>query len=721
MAYVPLHVHSVYSPYEGMITPEELVARAAFLKFPAVGLTDHWSTYGHHQFYRLAIESGLKPILGVELRHPSLVGGDGLYHITLLAENDRGYHNLVRLVNLHTQGKSDGHVTEDELARHSEGMIALTGCTRGETAYSILHGNLGRVRDIVQKLLAIYGEDNLFLEIMNHNLPEERLIVDHLTLISKRIGVPLIATNNDRYLNKSDGEYCSILRMIRDKEAAKEADISHDEFYLKRGKELEPYFYSIRDALDQSGIVAERCTVTLPVEGRLRFSAVQGSQDRLRELAHRRLLLRFHDRSADESARLKELMEKELACLEREGLSGFMIFVRELTAKAARKGIWLELMSSSILESFLAYLLGIIPLNPLEHDLSLESFTTARPGTPPPVEFITSEGSREAFITILKELLPGYDPFFQMTQEAVSFQMLLKEVGEVLGMPREVQEELGRLSSVERRHRTLAAMLESSEALRHLYKSEEVVRRTLHAADVLRGKLFRFHMNSSRLVILPKSLKDVTSFITGPAGERFVQMSNATIEVMGGWIVVIQHSHFLSALERVLIDQRKKRSEMPSLFGRDSAKSGNWLPEILDDPKVYALVSSGNTDGVYLLESQGMRDLLMKVQPDTFDELVNVISLYRPAPLEGRLWQRYLENAEKKGKVKLPHHLLAASLENTRGLLLYNEQVREILNYTAGLECEHTVSVENAIRNKDTGELSQARLEYMRGAMDKGL
>ncbi len=721
MTYIPLHVHSIYSPFEGMMTLQELVDRASFLKFPALALTDHRSIYGHYEFFNLAKKAGIKPVLGAELCHSSLVGGKELYHLTVLAENDSGYRNLISLVNCHYKNESERYVTPEELKEHSEGLIALTGCLKGETSQAIQHGNLGRARDVAEKLLHIFGASRLFLEIMNHNLPEERLVIDHLTLLSKRLDVPLVVTNNDRYLRKDKKQYYEILHSLRSGEHDSRKEWAPDEYYLKKDKDLEPYFYSVSDALKRSGEIAERCSVELRESGRIVFSMHPNPADMLSEMCHRRFLLKFHNMTFGEMSYLRRIMEKELDCARREKLSGFIIFLRDLFRVSSRRGIWLELMSSNLLESFVAYLLGIVSLNPIDHDLIFESFSYSRPGIPPTVEIFTSKCSKESLIEIIKELLPGYQPFYKVTQEEMSLQTVVKEVGEVLGMEQELCEELSRLLMSERRHRALASMLEGSEALRQLYNSKEVVRRTLHASYALWGRIFKFHLNSSKLVILPKGIEEISSFITRANGERFILLNNSTIEAMGGWILVIQHSHFISALEKVVREVGEKR-DGKSLFRTFEDEGGKrWVPEVLKDPQVYALISSGETDGVYLLESQGIRELLAKIKPSTFEELVNVISLYRPAPLEGKLWQRYIENAGKKGKVFLPHHYLAASLEKTRGLLLYREQVREILNYTAGLEYERARAVEGALRRQDSGELMNARLEFIRGAMDNGL
>jgi DNA polymerase-3 subunit alpha len=414
-------------------------------------------------------------------------------------------------------------------------------------------------------------------------------------------------------------------------------------------------------------------------------------------------------------------MERELGVAREEGLGDFLIFLRELFSNAYAQGIWIELMGSDLLESVVAFLLEISPLNPIDHDLVFESFSASKRGSIPPVELIVSEQQKERLAVVIAALIPGFAPCFQIAQEEMSIVTIAKEIAEILGAAPELREELSRILSFERRHRSLASLLESSEAAQRLYNAEPLVKNALHAAYPLQGKILHFTLDTSRFVILPREIEGFYSVTTNPGGERFAQLGSAAIEAAGGWILGIQHSHFLAAVAKTIESIRSEEgSPCPSsLFGGSGRKS--WTPEALDDPRAFALIASGETTGVYLLESQGIRDHLTRIKPETFGELVNVISLYRPGPMEGRLWERYLENAGKKGKVYLPHHALASILAGTRGVLLYREQIREVLDETAGLRGKDAVMVEGALWRKDSGELVSARLLFVRGAMEEGL
>jgi DNA polymerase-3 subunit alpha len=721
MPYVPLHVHSVYSGPEGIIGIRDLISRASFLGFRAIALTDHRSTYGHFDFSEAARKAGIKPVFGAEIQHAPLAGPNGLFHLTVLAENEEGYRNLCALVSRPSTREKEIPVQPAELESRRAGLIALTGCLKGEASQAILHGNLGRARDVVLRIAQIFGPSNVFLELMNHLRPEEELVADQLRILSTKMNVPLVITNNDRYPSKEDAESYRMARRIARRKAEEETAEPVQEYYLKRERELAPLFGDARAALDRSGEIADRCTVDLARSGRISFAGAASAQEALVDMCRRRFLLAFHNRPADERSYLLRAMERELAVAREEGLGDFLIFLRELFANAFAGGVWIELMGSDLLESVVAFLLEISPLNPIDHDLVFESFSPSRRGSVPPVELIVSEQQKERIAVIIAGLIPGFEPCFQIAQEEMSVVTIAKEIAEILGMPPDIRDELSRILSFERRHRSLASLLESSEAVQQLYNAEPAVKSVLHAAYPLQGKILHFTLDTSKFVILPREIDGFYSVTTNAGGERFAQLGSAVIEAAGGWILGIQHSHFLSAIEKTVESIRSEEGAIAasSLFAGSGGR--RWSPESLDDSRAFALISSGETTGVYLLESQGIRDHLVRIKPETFDELVNVISLYRPGPMEGGLWERYLENAGKKGKVYLPHHSLASILAGTRGVLLYREQIREVLDESAGLRGREAVLVEGALWRKDSGELVSARLAFVRGAMEEGL
>jgi len=721
MPYVPLHVHSVNSPYYGMLTPEELVSRALFLKMPAVALTDRWTTYGHHEFHRHARKAGIKPILGAEIQHLSLTGKPGIYHLTLLAENIEGYRNLVALVSKHFEKEKGQFVTEEEMTLRSAGLIALTGCLKGETSQAVIHGNLSRESKVVEKLIDIYGRGNVFLEVMNHNLEAEMFIIDQFLPLSRKLNIPMVATNNDRFILREQGEYYGLLRKLGSPGEENGGKENLDEYHLKKGKDLEPYFYVAGEALEESGRIAERCDVELESSRRIVFSETPDPDGTLAEMASRRFLLRYHGRGYVEKKELEKILSEELRSAAREGLSGFVLFLMRFFHSCRSRGLRLEPMGSEILQSFTAHLLGVTPLDPVENGMVFESFNSSRPGVPAQLEMLKPRGAWKLLMSLLKGLLPGHEISGQLVREEMSFTTLVREIAGIMEMTGTAREELFAALPTAKKKPSLQEMLEGSEPMARLYKEDNAARMVMNCAQALSGRVHHFNQSTARIIVLPRGAGEQVSRVAGQAGERFLMLDSVEVEDVGGWVLGVQRSHFLSALEMTVKNLRKRSSLVDADAEADPRAAGSPEPEHLDDPAVFDLIRSGNTAGIYLLESRGIRDLLTKLDPNDFNELVNVISLYRPAPLEGKLWQKYLENAEKKGRVYLPHHSLAAQLEKTRGLLLYREQVREIIKTTTALTGAKVKRIEKALQTVEAGSLFGARLDFIREAMENGI
>jgi DNA polymerase-3 subunit alpha len=706
-----------------MMTASEIVERVSFLGMPAAALTDSWSTYGHYEFSKKAALEGIKPVLGAEVRHLSLTGHDGAFHLTLLAENDAGYSNLVKLVTLHFEKDGPPHITHEELSRFKYGIIALSGSVHSESSQAILRGNLGMQREAVEKLLDLFGAGNFFIELMTHNHEREQLVLDKTIELGRKLGIPMVVTNNDRYLSREDTEYYRVFRNLAGNLGREEDRDSLAEYYLKGRKELEPYFYFIGEALDRSGEIAERCSVNLIDTATISFIPDGDADLTLSEKCNRRFSISFQEPDGGDSLDMKNRMMIELERASMEEISGFLLFLEKLFRKCRRSGEWLEIVGSDLCESIIAYLLGFVPLNPAEHGLVFESFGAPAPGVPPVVELLRSKGSRESFLDLLRETLPGHKCRFQMQREESSFLTLVKEIGERMEVGEAIIDEIVQAISSSRRRDGLADILESSENLSNLYNTNKAVRKLLHSSAALRGKVSHFIHNTSRIVVLPSEGESRISFVKGEREEEFVMLDAEAIAAHGGWMLVVQQSHFLSALAgtvgriRALGDGSDSFAEQD----RDQEPGEEWRPRDLNDRATFQMICEGDTSGVYLLESQGVRDLLTKIKPSRFDDLVNVISLYRPAPLDGRLWQRYIENAEGAGKVFLPHGSMKGPLEMTRGLLLYREQVREILAESAGLAGSDAVFVERALERRETSDLQAARLKFIRGAMEKDI
>lgn len=701
-----------------MLTCEELIEQSVRKGFGAVAVTDCWNTYAHHKFYRLAREAGIKPILGLEIQHESLSERDGLYHLTLLAETDTGYENIVSLAALHYAKKNSKYVTAEELAQRSEGIIALTGSTRGEAAQALLHGNQGRVKEVLEKLSSFYGSDNLFLELMNHNTEKDWFICENFSRFSKKMGIPSVVTNNDRFISPDDADGYFMLRSIEMGEKRKEEKEAADEYYLKGEKELEPFFYTVRDAIDLTARISRRCNVELRYGYSLGINSIEDPKGKLEEKCRSQLRRCFSVRGGEIAESLENNLAVELESVEREEISGFLLFLTELLKKCREEGVALEVVGGSLQESFIAYLLGITMLNPLEHGLVFECFCSSDRLSLPQIEFIKAYGKRELIFDIISSLIPGSSIYYQVSREEMSYAKIIQEVCSALEAGKNIQSELENIIPKLKKKKDLQAMLESSPALRTLYSQSDLVRRALHLAGILKGKICHFNMNSSRVFILPKGTGRQITRIYLPSGECFLQCNRYTVDHLGGWTFVLHHSHVLSAIVETI---RQIHLEKPPVKGDKMLMPAELEDISLDDNDTFDMISSGDTTGVYLLESRGVRDILRKITPRNFNQLVTALSLYRPAPLEGGLWKTYVDNGSKGDGVELPDSSLAEALKDTRGVLLFIEQVRKIIELSAGLRGKTAFEIERALKTRDSGALMKARLNFIRGAMENGI
>ena len=544
---------------------------------------------------------------------------------------------------------------------------------------------------------------------MNHNSEREWFICDNLTKLAGKLGLALVVTNNDRFISADEAESYFVLRSMENGEE----EASAGEYYLKERKDLEPYFYSVQKALDISVEISKRCNVELKYGYRLGFYAIENPLEKLQDECSRWLKSASFSIEQENLNILQSNLETELESAEREELSGFLCFLAELFKKCEEEVVALEVIGGSLQESFLAYIMGITLLNPLEHGLLFECFLSSDKSSLPPLELIKAYGGRESIFKIIMSLIPDCSIYFQVLREEMSFKKITGGVCEVLGVQKNIRSELDNVIAKVRKKKDLSAMFEGSPALRTLSSQSSVVRQVLHIAGILRGKICHFNLNSSRVVILPRGAGAQLSRICTTPGECFLLCDKDSVDHLGGWSFVLHHLHVLSALvlmiSQVTTEKGSEKDDERFLPGA--------LGDIpLDDTDIFNMISSGDTMGVYLLESQGVRDILKKIKPRNFNDLITAISLYRPAPLKGGLWKIYIENGVKKES--LPHTSLVEALEDTRGILLYMEQVRGIIEMLAGLRGKKAFEIERALRTRDSGGLMGARLNFIRGAID---
>jgi len=714
VGYIPLHVHTIYTPYHSLISLEELVSRARFLGFPAIGIADHLSTYAHFRFYKLAVEQGIKPVFGVEITHASFIGGRGSYHLTLLAENNEGYNNLVKLVSLHLSRGEGKQVTVEEISMFKKGLIVLSGCRKGEAATAVLGGRVSDARKVLERLIEIFGDRQAFVELMNHGLKEDFAVNDQLALEASRLGMGIVATNNDRFLEREDaGMLEELMRIAPGRVSAGLVGEGIEEYYLKKGNELEKYFYSHEEAVSLSGEIADRCNVEFPAEFRTCFGEEESCADRLRQMCRRRFILMYHN--AKERETLEKRMDFELREFKNRKLASFVLSILELFKRVSEENVKVEVSSGYMITSLIHYLLGLVPLNPIEHGLLFELPSGERDDVPPYIELIVPVNGKDTFIKVVEELFGESCVCFHVTQERMSLHTILSRLCDSYELEESKRQVL--LSEVTSRAglKGLSEVLSESDHVSRIYSGDSVVRKILHAAFSLRERVLHFVMNGSKVVVLNERLRNWASIVEGKSSVGFVNIDQESIDILGGWTFTVQQSHFLSAVERTV-----------RLLGDKAVGKGADNVEMPDfseigDRETYELISSGDTSGVYFLEGKGIRDLVAGVRPKGFSELMNVIALYKPETLSGRLWKEYMKDEEEgEEEEKEDMDVDSEIMSETRGVLLYDTQVMEILQKYAGISGERAWRMMNKLKSGLDAELPSLRLQFIKSAIERG-
>jgi len=713
VVYIPLHVHTVYSPYESLLTIEELVSRASFLEFPAIGITDHWSTYGHFEFYRLAKEYGIKPVFGSEVCHRSLTGDEEFFHLTLLAENDEGYKNLTKLVSLHFT-KSDGrYITVDELNENSRGLIALTGCMKAQIVRAIDSGRGADARKAFERIVEIFGANNVYVELMNHGMKKQFSINEKLVQLGGEMGVKSVVTNNDRFIDKKDvSAFIEMLRLA-DKVLLNEYEGYFEELYLKKHGELRKYYFAYEDALDRCLEVVERCNVELGDKFHVFFDSFAEADYAIADLVRRRYLLSYH--GIDSDYEYKRRLEKELDHLRKKRLTPFVFFLFKLFQRARGEGINVEISSGELLRSFICYLLELVPLDPVRYGFRFDATINIELDSSTAVEIILPVDMKEGFIEIAERLTGEGRLFFDMTREEMSMQAIVSKLCDMYRIKESMRKVILAELSFHSSALKLGEFLDSSDQASRLYLSDGDLRYILRTAFSLRGKIVHLVMNSSKVVILPEGVSDSLSRVKGKGNVDFLMLDQKSINSLRFWVFGLQQSRFLTTIEET--------SKMLLLRGEKGGKRGKspyLKPVSLDDTKTFRMISKGDTEGVYFLEGKGIKEVLIKAKPGTFSELVNCIALYKPSTIGAGLWKRYVGEVEIKEEWHNKNKAVKRVLDRTKGILLFDSQVEEILIKVAGLPEDEAAEIATELKIKGAGTPS-IRLKFINCAMDRGV
>lgn len=715
--FVHLHVHTEYSLLDGAGRIEELVGEAKKLGMSALAITDHGAMYGVVPFYQACLNQGIKPIIGCEMY---MASGDyrdrpspreqKICHQLLLAETTEGYRNLLRLTTeAHLHGfHYKPRIDKKLLRRFSEGLIATSSCLSGEIPRAILEGDLTKARLLIEEYVDIFGRDRFFFELQDHGLPEQQKVNRQLIAWSREMGIPLVATNDVHYVRREDHAMHDCLLCIgTGRKLADESRLRFpsDSFYLKSGEEMKRFFSHVPEALENTARIAERCQVEIPLGMRLvpRFP-VPGdmtAKDYLRMLCLDGLRERYGEVTEEAKARL----DYELEIIDRMGFNDYFLVVWDFVRFAHEAGIAVGPGRGSAAGSLVAYVLRITDIDPIRYQLLFERFLNPERVTMPDIDLDFNYERRDEVIRYVVDKY-GADRVAQIiTFGTMAPRAAVRDAGRVMGLPYKAVDQAAKLIPAQPGMTLKRAFAMEPELKRMVQQSE--IRELFSVVRKIEGMPRHVSTHAAGVVISNEPLTNHVPLQEGTDGIPLTQYPMEVLEEIGLLKVDFLGLRNLTVIEKAL-----------QLIRTGRGTEVNFAQTEYDDPATYELLASGETTGVFQLESAGMRKVLRELKPSNFEDLIAVLALYRPGPMEQI--PRFIRAKQGLEKVDYPHPDLEAILKNTYGIIVYQEQIMQIAAKMAGFSLGQADLLRRAVSKKKKDLLAAQRKAFVEGCINRG-
>jgi DNA polymerase-3 subunit alpha len=720
--FVHLHVHSEYSLLDGAARLKRLVDRAAQLGFPALALTDHGNLFGAIDFYKQAHDVGVKPILGCELyvapgsrfeRAPVDGQYEGANHVTALVRNETGYRNLIKLV---SRGYLEGfyykpRVDKELLAQHSDGLLLLSGCLNSEVSRLLLNGEERKALEVAGWYADVFGRDHYFMEVQSHGLADQVRVTDGTIRIARALGVGIAGTNDSHYLEATDARAHEVLLCLQT--GAKIADpnrwkFATEEFYLKSADEMRKVFGELPDAYTGTLAVAERCNLELTFgQFRLpRYEVPAGHtlDSYLREVAEAGLRRHYPEPTAEVRTRF----DYELGVIQAMQFSGYFLVVWDFIRYAKERGIAVGPGRGSAAASLVAYCLGITTVDPIRYGLVFERFLNPGRKSMPDMDIDFADDRRDEVIDYVVQRY-GRDRVAQIiTFNVLKAKAVIRDVGRVLGMPFGDVDKIAKLVP-ETLNITLDEALRQSPPLAEAVKGRPEVGELWQIAKKLEGLSRHAGKHAAGVVISDEPLMEHVPLYRDPKSEEIItQYPMGPIEKLG-----LLKMDFLGLRTLTVIANTVRLIEESRGVRVDPER----IP--LDDAKTYQLLADARTFGVFQLESTGMRNALRHLRPERLEDVIAMVALYRPGPME--MIPDF--TARRHGKVKptYDHPVMEKHLQETYGIMVYQEQVLRIANDMAGFSMSEADDLRKAMGKKIPALMAEQRAKFLQGAKGRGV
>jgi DNA polymerase III subunit alpha len=715
--FVHLHVHSEYSLLDGAAQLDKLVDKAKELRFPAIALTDHGNLFGAIDFYLAAQKAGVKPILGCELyvapggrkERGSQDGGyEGANHLTVLVRNRTGYKNLIKLV---SKAYLEGfyykpRVDRDLLSQHADGLLVLSGCLNSEVSRFLSAGDALRARDTAGWYQEVFGKDHYFMEVQAHGIDEQARVMAETLRIASAIGAPVVGTNDSHYLEAGHGRAHEALLCIQTGTNLQDTNrfrFSTPEFYIKSAEEMARVFADLPEACRNTLAVAERCNLTLDFDAfhlpRYVVPSAHTLDSYLHELAHEGLRRRYGPTPGDV---VEARLAQELSVIEKMGFAGYFLVVWDFIRYAREQGIAVGPGRGSSAGSLTAYCLGITNIDPMRYGLLFERFLNPERISMPDMDIDFSDDRRDEVIRYVAERYGRDRVAHIITFGTLGAKAAIRDVGRVLGMAYGDVDRIAKLVPNFPLNITLDDAHQKSLPLAEMVRSQPAVRELWEIARTLEGCTRHASVHASAVVISddpldehiplykdPKRPELITGFAMGPIEKlgllKMDFLGLRTLTVLANTVALIKESRGID------IDL-------------------DALP--LDDTRTYAMLSEAKTFGVFQLESSGMRDALRGLRPERLEDLIAMVSLYRPGPME--LIPDFIQRKHGRSKITYEHPAMEKFTRETYGIMVYQEQIMQIASEMAGF------ILRRAMGKKDRELMAKQREKFLSGCRERG-
>ncbi|WP_457643438.1 DNA polymerase III subunit alpha [Persephonella sp.] len=743
--FVHLHLHTHYSLLDGAIKIPELAQKAKEYGYKAVGMTDHGNIFGAVQFYQEMKKAGIKPIIGMEAYFTNNrferkgEGSDSIledknYHLILHAKDKTGFKNLMKLSSLaYTEGfYYKPRIDWELLEKYHEGLICQTACLKGFIPHLLTKGKMDEAYELAKRLKDIFGED-LYFEIQLNGLEEQEVANRGIMELAKKLDVKIVATNDSHYLNPEDAEAHDVIKALQMKETLEGLKKKGKAFKVRglhftSPEEMYKKFKGYEEALKNTVEIAEKCNVEIDtaetrgylfpkyqIPGLDREATEEEKAQYFEKLAWEGLEKRLSEKkdlSKEKLQQYRERLKYEIDVIKQMGFPEYFLIVQDFINHAKQNGIPVGPGRGSAAGSLVAYTLGITDVDPLQHGLIFERFLNPDRISMPDIDVDFCMENRGKVIDYVKEKYGEQSVAQIITYNFMKSKMVIRDVARVLGFSYSEADKIAKMilpGPVQGSTLSIEENLEENPEFRKLYESDPKVKKLIDLSKKLEGLARHTGIHAAGVVIAPGPLDEYVPVYVDKDGTKATQFDMNTLEMLG-----LVKMDFLGLKTLTELDYMRK------LVKERHGVDIDFLKLPIDDPQVYKLLQSGKTTGVFQLESKGMQNLLVKLKPDKFDEVIAILALFRPGPLMSGMVDDFIDRKHGRKPVEYPFEEVKDILEETYGLVVYQEQVMFMANILSGFTMAEADTLRKAIGKKKADVMAKMKDRFINGAVERG-